>query len=629
VNSLLAALFVSAFVFIQCYISGTRLAFSLPAYTLIALASVLSFFAWRDLRAKPSRWCLAVSAVFFAYILTRATLSPVEYLSRADFYMVIACLMVYGLTAIYITDRTLRMGILWVMFGLAAVEVIIGTRQFAFGDNWMPFGLVRSTGNSRTRASGMFISSIHLAGYLEAIGPFALALAFWGACKLWARLLAGYVAVVCYFGVAITGSRGGWLSTCFSLFIFLIFSLDLVRKTNRARFPLALYLSLVGLLIVPAGLLFAMQRNPMLNERLGLLTNISEPSKGPYDVRVYNWMAALDQWRESRWIGTGAGTHLYFGRLHRREPLQADPEHAHSDYLELLAEYGLAGAAGMLAFLAVHAAAGWSGYRRLRNLRAEDPYRPSHELAFNVGALTAVSAYLAHSAVDFNLHLPGNALLLAFIFGLLANPAPPPAEADESSAAADRPRWWARLPLPALGAWMLISGTPKLPGEALCEKSRRAQAEGNYDDAIKFAHQALDREKGNPYLYYHLGQAHRLRVAKAPKIARRPDLLEAERAYRAAIALFPQDEDSWVRLGQTLDGLTEYAEARKAYEKAIQLDPKLGVLYAYLAEHFKKIGDTGMEEATRAEGQRLSNFNLSTYFSGELRAPDAPEEQPK
>jgi O-antigen ligase len=639
VNSLLAALFASALVFIQCSISGTRMAFSLPAYAILAVAGVLSFFARPQGARRPGGWCLGVTAVFFAYVLARTATSPVDYLARTDHYMVIACLLVYGLTAVYFTGRTERLAVVWVLLALAAAEVVIATRQFAYADHWMPFGFIRSNIVETRRASGMFNNPIHLAGYLEAVAPFALAIAFWGSRKMWVRLLAGYVAAVSYFGIALTGSRGGWLSSLFSLLIFVVLSLYLIRKTNRPRFPAALYLSLIGILLVLALAPLLLQRDEMLNARLGLLAKTDRKAGEVYDVRQHNWAAALAQWREAPWLGTGAGTHLYYGRKYRHPALQSDPVHAHSDYLELLAEYGLAGAAGMLAFLLVHVGSGLRGCRELTRLRVEEPYRASPELAINVGALSALSSYFAHSAVDFNLHLPGNALLFAFIFGVLANPSrplaedhrreeeyPDPSAAKETSAFAPI---WARLPIAALGIWMLWSGTPKIPAEALCERARVSVREGQYDEAIVLAERALEKEKNNPYLYHHLGEAHRLRAMRAPQTERSPDLEAAERAYRAGLALFEQDVIVWMRLARTLDELGKYQEARVAYERAIQLDPNLGLPYTLLAKHLSKIGDSEKAERLQTIGRLLTDVGLQTYSEEDLLIPGTPGEKPK
>ena len=132
-NSLLAALFASAFVFIQCYISGTRLAFSLPAYLLIALAAVLSGFAApKNCVGKTSRICLLATAALFFYLLLRGAFSPVEYLARSDQYMILGCLAVYGLTLRHFARVEIRIAILVVMFCLAIAETMCVCFGFPF-----------------------------------------------------------------------------------------------------------------------------------------------------------------------------------------------------------------------------------------------------------------------------------------------------------------------------------------------------------------------------------------------------------------------------------------------------------------------------------------------------------------
>jgi hypothetical protein len=48
--------------------------------------------------------------------------------------------------------------------------------------------------------------------------------------KTWKRILAGYIAFLCYVGIAVTGSRGGYLSSLFSLIVFVAISLHARQK---------------------------------------------------------------------------------------------------------------------------------------------------------------------------------------------------------------------------------------------------------------------------------------------------------------------------------------------------------------------------------------------------------------
>jgi len=112
-----------------------------------------------------------------------------------------------------------------------------------------------------------------------------------------------------------------------------------------------------------------------------------------------------DTWRiflDHPLIGTGLGTlemiyppydSVYDGRI---------VNHAHNDYLEGLAETGLLGGLCCLWFL---------GVLLLNALKGMAALDKSFGSALNLSGLVACSGILVHSLVDFNLHIPANALL--------------------------------------------------------------------------------------------------------------------------------------------------------------------------------------------------------------------------
>ncbi len=601
------SLLIVAVLGIETVLGGTRLIHSLPAFAVIAVAALLSLASLRQPIARPSGACLTVTALFFTYILARAAYSPVPYLAWPDFYMVIACLSVYLLTALYLTQTRLRTAVIVALLALAVVELFIGLRQFRLADEWMPFGFIRSPYGSR--ASGTFISSITLAGYLEVVGIFALSLAVWAQWPGWARIGLAYGALCCYAGVAITGSRGGYVSSAASLVALAVLTIWVRSRVNPGRFLRTTAITVVLLAVGVGVSIFLMQKSALLQQRLAMI--------GSHDVRWYNWLAAIDQWRLSPWFGTGAGTHLYFGRFFRRIQIQADPEHAHSDYLELLSEYGLIGFCGMVAFLFIHLHHSFRAVGVVVKKAPGDPYLPfrDNRLAFQIGALTAISAYLVHSITDFNLHIPGHALIFAFIFGLTANPVTetPPSTAE--------PRGFllARLALPALGLWMLISGVAKLPGEYWAEKARVALRNRQYEDSLAFSARALAVEQRNPFVFAYVGQARRLLAEQMPiRVLREPGLRASIAAYRNAIRLFPQEESFWVRMAQACDLLGDYREARTAYTTALYLDPNLMVIHSYYAAHLRATGEPDLAEA---QLRRAAEISAGTVPSS---APIAP-----
>ena len=108
--------------------------------------------------------------------------------------------------------------------------------------------------------------------------------------------------------------------------------------------------------------------------------------------------------------GTGLGTlqsvypkyeTLYDGKI---------VNHAHNDYLEALAETGLLGGACCAWFLVLLISRGLK-----RALNPENTFAGALHTAGLIGCL----GFLAHSVVDFNLHIPSNVLLF-FLLSLLA-----------------------------------------------------------------------------------------------------------------------------------------------------------------------------------------------------------------
>jgi O-antigen ligase len=613
-NALIASLLAGSFIFIQCYVSGTRFAYALPAYAAVGVAGILALFATRD-RSRLGWLAFGSALLCFGYLLWRAWTSPVEYLARTDLYSALACLVVYVLTSTTVTSRTLRGGIIGVVLALVVVEALFAGYQYAGGATWLPFNLQHP--GAPFRARGTFISSIHFAGFLEAVAPFALAFAFWGSRTAWLRWMCAVIALLAYFAIALSGSRGAWISSVFSLLVFVILSLIAARKVQRERFPAALYLTILALVALPFVVYFWMQQSFGVRSRLELLGKVGEKSLEAYDVRVLNWQAALDQWRLDPVWGTGAGTHLYYGREFRRPGLQVDPLHAHSDYLELLAEYGIIGASLVALMLLCHFGSGLRGFSLVLRHRAENPYRSWPELAWTIGALAAAAAYLAHSAVDFNLHLPGNALWMAFVFGILANAGLPKnveRNSDDIPQHAPRfPTWFARLTTFSLGAAFLALILPKFVPEYWAEKSRVALRERRFDEAIAFADTAVTHDHANPVVLFQKGEAYRLK-GNAAALEKEAAWKAAVEAYRASLQVFERDVFAWMRLARTLELLFDYAEARNAYRRAIELDPNNISAWGHYVAHLLRVGREAEAQEAIAKGQRLPWFDFTPYL---------------
>ena len=574
-----AAILAASFATIQVLIGGTRLLFSLPAYGLLAVTAVVSVISiWRA-KPQPHQICLISAAAFFGYVLLRAILSPVDYLSRPDIYLVLGCLLVYLFTACVFTDARQRVWFLLFLLVLATVHVGIGAIQFRDGSNFMLIPFLQRFDYGR-RASGLYVCPNHLAGLLEVLGIFGLSIAWWGRLPVWVKLLALYGAGVCYIGLLLSVSRGGYVSSAASLLVFFTLTLLVLRRTARQTFLRIGELSVAAAWLV---LIFG----SFYSSRMLFLSDRPTVAEETNDMRVDLWNAALQQFKLEPVLGTGSGTYLFYGRQFRTPRMVMDPVEVHNDYLHLLAEYGLTGAVGFLIFLGAHLFSGWKDFQRLGPKRAAvSPHLTSNRLALQIGAMAAIGAYLFHSAFDFNLHIPANALLLAFAFGLLANPG---IWRDSKLAVPARSLVAWRLVLPVLGIIVAIQCVRLLPAEYWAERARVALRDNNPRMSADYAVRALATEQRNPDIYYYLGRAGILEGNAVTDPQKRAFLFQvAILAFEKGWALVRQDETFPIELASIYDALERFSEAEWMYDEAIRLDPKSAAMRENYEVHLEK-----------------------------------------
>jgi hypothetical protein len=304
------------------------------------------------------------------------------------------------------------------------------------------------------------------------------------------------------------------------------------------------------------------------------------------NMRVDLWKGALEQWKLQPIVGTGSGTFMYYSRLFRTDRVQKDPIYTHNDYLNLLAEYGILSAAGLALFLGFHLRHGLQNFARLGPKRVSVSQRVlSNALALNVGALAAVSSYLVHSIFDFNLHIPANLLLMAFVFGILANDGvvrdrepSPPGLGDNL---------WRGL-LPVLGVLLIVQCVRLLPGEYFSERARMAVRDRQPGLGIRYARAGLERDPLNPDLHYRLGVAReQFGDAMDDMGAIASFRSDAILALEQARAIAPREEIYLMELGSVLDAAGRFEEAEWIYYEALQLDPKSISLRRYYERHLE------------------------------------------
>jgi O-antigen ligase len=128
--------------------------------------------------------------------------------------------------------------------------------------------------------------------------------------------------------------------------------------------------------------------------------------------RISMMRGAVHIFRANPWIGTGLGTTVSvyprFETLYDGKTV----DHVHNDHLEILAETGIIGGLCWLTFIGVLIRFG------LKNLSSRN--EPLVQ-ALQIGALVGCASLLIHGLVDFNLHIPSNALLFFLLASFAAS----------------------------------------------------------------------------------------------------------------------------------------------------------------------------------------------------------------
>src|SRR5208283_2788248 len=241
---------------------------------------------------------------------------------------------------------------------------------------------------------GPFVNGDHFAGFVELTAPLGLALLLFRSRRREQVTLLLLFTIVPIGALILSASRGGIIGLVleFALLAFLSRAHRIGRKQLLGAVAIAL---VAGSFIVWLGVSKATQRFEQLTHR-----GVS----GELRVSIYH-----DTWRiflDHLWVGTGLGTLVAVYPRYASFYNGLTVEHAHNDYLELLADTGIVGGLIGLSFI------GLLSWRSLANLRLA---RSSLARAIIAGSLVACSGLLVHSLMDFNLHIPSNTLIFLLL----------------------------------------------------------------------------------------------------------------------------------------------------------------------------------------------------------------------
>lgn len=596
-----------------------------PGFFLVALAAVLAGVqGWKSTDA-PGAWCAGLTLAFAGYLLWRQFATADAYAAREDAWILLGALSVYLIAAWHLRGEGPRWLLIGILCALSTAQVLLAVAQFATDKPFHPMAEIARQlrlpdGKEAVANLGLITGTLHartaLSGVLEVTTFLSLGLLVWGRCPVWGKLLLLWSTAAGFVGMIICLSRSAYLALPAGVIVFALASFFVVRRGARShRFWLA-----GGALALVAMAL-----------GLGVAT-------GYESIAVWLRLGemAVDQYRQDLWsitvppmlhldpaFGAGANAFEDLARRYRGLGFTADPIHAHSDWLQLLIEYGRIGFVLGAGFFFVHFAAGWRNALRLARETPSAGLLPQGmELGLVTGSLAAFAAIGTHVVFDYSLHLPVVAMLTALCAGWIAASRrgtlvfSPPA-----------PVW-----LRSLGFLPLIPGLllawwvwRDAPAEREVLAAENALVPLDVDRVTEAVERGLAYAPQHPRLNWLAGKAARFQGgAKAETDPRgcADDMRRAVNFFRVAVEERPADVFAWFELAKTLDSaafaLENVAEitgnpfearelrmesarlrdeARMAHLRCIGRDPDHARGYENMARHYAMQGRS--DEARR------------------------------
>jgi O-antigen ligase len=237
---------------------------------------------------------------------------------------------------------------------------------------------------------GPYVNRNHFAGLMELLIPPGLAIQILGGERRDQLPLVTLFTLLPIGALFLSASRGGIISFVAEV-AFLTILIVARRREKKVLGAAALILTLGAILVSWLGIGAALDRFATYKKL--------ETSEGR---RVEMLHDSLRIFQDHRVLGTGLGTLQEVFPLYETFYDGLVVNHSHNDYAEALAETGAIGALCGLVFLV---SLFWMAWKIL-NVEG-DP----RSFAYHAGALVACLGLLVHAGVDFNFHVPSNALI--------------------------------------------------------------------------------------------------------------------------------------------------------------------------------------------------------------------------
>lgn len=382
----------------------------LPIGMWIAVIFCLALFGWGRGYLGPPQLAGIEPALlcWLLFVLISGMVSPHKWAAIFSIEHVLSYVAFFYLALWLVNDKEWERILLWSLFGFPVLLALLGS-----GSNLLKVPLFFPFPENTPRVSGTFISCNNFAALLNLclfLG-FGLVIALRKKkieilSETFSRgALLSIPIVVLLTSLGLTLSRGGWSG-------FSLAGLGLVawlgKSSKSKRFRLSMFAVLA---IVVMGIFLALYLNQVgVVGRFHDLWKYFEesPEEISLDSRAQVWKSSLLMFRAHPWLGAGPGAFGLEFPSYRTPTVMYGVKHAYNDFLDSLAEGGLACTIPLVAL--------WlSGFLVwLKRYRHE---MDQFERNVSIGVAFGFLALFLHDLVNFHFKVPG---IVYYFLGLAA-----------------------------------------------------------------------------------------------------------------------------------------------------------------------------------------------------------------
>ncbi|MCC7300579.1 MAG: O-antigen ligase family protein [Verrucomicrobia bacterium] len=400
------------------------------------------------------------------------------------------------------------------------------------------FGVERYTDSWTTgRLGGTYQCPNHIAHLFQMWLPFCFVFLFMPQFGWFWRICFAYAIPLFLLLIYQTQSRAGLLGAVAAVGTTALFMI--LRKSRRAFFIalLAVPLLCVGVVggLWAGSSIFRSRMQPVV----GFVTQCLAGDFQFTDSRPQAWLDTIPMIADRPVCGFGPGNYgpVYEEYRERVKAVRVEMVHAHNEYLELLAEYGLVGGLLVLCLLITVCV------KLIRFIRTAD--RSYHALPA-VALLGALAGTAVHGFFDFELRIFPNALMLSLFAGCAVAPLmqTTPVKGPGRSAV---PQWIVAVTVLLAAIWsvqVMSSSWIRIQGDRALLRQEFQRAERIYKTAEKIDSQNWLAEWGLGQVYYHY-RYYELDPARKQEWA-----LNEKSSYTSAYRTNPKKEEVAYGLGR-------------------------------------------------------------------------------